>query len=106
MVYDLKRQMIECEIQTPVPTVAMRYCQAQKRLFTGLQNGRVLIWDASVLPMRQLGNIPDGSAEPPPSSRISALDYDLATNTLFTAAREGFSLWVVKSSNLGCWGRK
>jgi len=106
MVYDARRQMILCEAQTPAATSVLYYCQAQKRLFTGLQNGQVIIWDATVLPMRQMGTVPDGP-EAAPASKITALDYNSATSTLFTAAKEGgLALWSVKASSAGCWGRR
>jgi len=103
MVYDMRRQMIQCEVQTPATCSAMHYDQAQKRLFTGLQNGRVVVWDTSNMPLQQLASIPDGGDVRMGS--VAALDYDAATSTLFTGTKEGFALWAVKSSNLGCWGR-
>lgn len=59
------------------------------------------------MPLQQLASMPDG-ADTPAASRmgpVAALDYDAATSTLFTGTKEGFALWAVKSSNLGCWGR-
>jgi len=105
MVYDARRQMILCEAQTPAATSVLYYCQAQKRLFTGLQNGTVIFWDLTVLPMRQMGVVPDGP-EAAPASKISAIDYNSATSTLFTASKEGLALWAIKASSTGCWGRR
>lgn len=105
MVYDTRRQMIQCEVQTPAPTTSMHYCQVQKRLFTGLQTGRTIVWDTSILPFQQVASVPDGS-DTATLSRIASLDYDAVTNTIFTAAKEGFSLFAVKTSNVGAWGRK
>jgi WD40 repeat protein len=105
MVYDARRQMILCEAQTPAATSVLYYCQSQKRLFTGLQNGTVVFWDLTVLPMRQMGRVPDGP-EAAPASKISALDYNSATSTLFTASKEGLALWSVKASSTGCWARR
>lgn len=107
IVYDMRRQMIQCEVQTPAACSSMHFSETQKRLFTGLQNGRIVVWDTSKMPLQQLANIPDG-AETPAGARmgaVAALDYDAVTSTLFTGTKEGFALWAVKSSNLGCWGR-
>ncbi|CAK0880355.1 unnamed protein product [Prorocentrum cordatum] len=34
------------------------------------------------------------------------MDYDLSTGTLFTAMKDGLTLWAVKSSHVGAWGRR
>merc|ERR1719195_1741336 len=98
--------MIQCEVQTPAPTTVMIYCQEQKRLFSGLLSGRIVLWDTSILPIQQLANIPDSATEAATSSRISALDYDANTKTLFAGSKDGFVLWAVKSSGTGNWGRR
>ncbi|CAE8595033.1 unnamed protein product, partial [Polarella glacialis] len=84
----------------------MYHCQVQRRLFTALKNGQVIVWDTSVLPLQRLAVVPDGAS--PASGPIMALDYDLSTSTLFTGSKEGISLWAVKASDSGCsgWGRK
>lgn len=106
MVYDARRQMLQCEVQTVAPTSVMLHCQKQRRLFCGLQTGRVLVWDTSILPIQQLATIPDGTVDPIANTKISGMDYDAASSTLFTACASGFGLWAVKSSNTGVWGRK
>lgn len=106
MVYDTKRQMILCEVQTPAPTSTMTYCSVQRRLMTGLTNGQIVLWDTSILPIQQLVSIPEASAGPLDNVPISAMDYDTSNSTLFSAARDGFTLWTVKSSSAGSWGRK
>jgi len=102
IVYDAKRQMIQCEVVTPAPTTKMKYVSKQQRLFTALQTGRIVVWDTSSFPIQQLATIPEGVETGP---RITAIDHDLASSTLFTASKEGFALWAVKTSNMGCWGR-
>lgn len=110
MVYDTRRQMIQCEVQTPAPTTAMNYCQVQKRLFTGVQSGRIIVWNTSILPIQQVAVIPDGGGAADtanPSAKISSLDYDPVTSTLFAASKEALTVWAIKSSDNGsCWGRK
>jgi WD40 repeat protein len=95
-IYDTRRQMVQSESQTPAPTTCMHYCQVLKRLFTGLSNGRIVMWDLGVLPAQQLCTIPDG-ADMFNGSKITALDYDSVTNTLFTSFKDGFALFAVKS---------
>eukprot|EP00442_Polarella_glacialis_P010414 CAMPEP_0115165998 /NCGR_PEP_ID=MMETSP0227-20121206/73891_1 /TAXON_ID=89957 /ORGANISM="Polarella glacialis, Strain CCMP 1383" /LENGTH=506 /DNA_ID=CAMNT_0002578507 /DNA_START=19 /DNA_END=1537 /DNA_ORIENTATION=- len=106
IVFDLRRQMIQCEVQASAAPVRMYHCQVQRRLFTALKNGQVIVWDTSVLPLQRLAVVPDGAS--PASGPITALDYDLSTSTLFTGSKEGISLWAVKASDSGCsgWGRK
>lgn len=107
IVYDLRRQAILGEVSTKgAPCSAMFYCEAQKRLFTGLQSGRVMVWDLSDTPPQQLCTIPDGGVEAAAyTTKVAALDYDGPNHTLFTGAKEGLSLWAVKGSSTGCWGR-
>jgi len=106
MIYDTRRQMIVSEVQTPAPTSTMFYSKEQKRLFCGLTNGRVIVWNTSTLPIQQLSSIPDASDGMMPSNaRISALDYDISSGTLFTGSKEGFRLYQVKNSPQGCWAR-
>eukprot|EP00931_Biecheleriopsis_adriatica_P054707 TRINITY_DN32221_c0_g1_i1.p1 TRINITY_DN32221_c0_g1~~TRINITY_DN32221_c0_g1_i1.p1 ORF type:complete len:621 (-),score=109.94 TRINITY_DN32221_c0_g1_i1:9-1820(-) len=104
-VYDLVRQMIQCEVQTPSPTTAMTYSQAQRRLFTGLQSGRVVVWDTSILPIQNLCTIPD-SADVSALSRISSLDFDCNSAMLFSTCKDSIGVWAVKSSSTGNWGRR
>jgi len=106
VVYSLKRQMLLCSVQTPAPPTAMRYESASKRLFCALQNGRVAVWDTTILPIKQVAAIPDGVLDPASSAPLAALDFDASTGTLFTASSAGVSLWAVKSSATGAWGRK
>jgi len=103
-IYDTRKQMIHHELQTPALLTSMYYSQECKHLFTGLTSGRVVLWDLSVLPAHQLCTIPD-SPDLVASSRITALDYDAKTSTLFTGSKDGFALWTVKSSNSVHWGR-
>lgn len=106
IVYDIRRQMVQCEVQTPSPVTSMHYSQEQKRIFCGLQSGKVMVWDTSVMPIQQLTSIPDGAdSSSILNSRICALDYDAVTSTLFTGTAQGFALWSIKSSSTGCWGR-
>ncbi|CAE8596044.1 unnamed protein product, partial [Polarella glacialis] len=105
IVYDTKRQMIQCEVQTPAPTTCMSLCQAQRRLFTGLQSGRIVVWDISILPIHLMASIPDGAPDPS-LSRINDLDYDASSGTLFSASQGTLGVWALKSTNTGCWGRK
>eukprot|EP00401_Gymnodinium_catenatum_P064136 CAMPEP_0117500314 /NCGR_PEP_ID=MMETSP0784-20121206/22712_1 /TAXON_ID=39447 /ORGANISM="" /LENGTH=672 /DNA_ID=CAMNT_0005295519 /DNA_START=43 /DNA_END=2058 /DNA_ORIENTATION=- len=104
MIYDSRRQMIVSEVQTPGATSSMRYSQTQKRLFCGLATGRIVVFDAAILPIQQVCTIPDG-AEVGPMTKIAALDYDDCTSTLFSVSREGFKLWAMKNSHSGAWGR-
>eukprot|EP00933_Yihiella_yeosuensis_P054384 TRINITY_DN52806_c0_g1_i1.p1 TRINITY_DN52806_c0_g1~~TRINITY_DN52806_c0_g1_i1.p1 ORF type:complete len:345 (-),score=49.21 TRINITY_DN52806_c0_g1_i1:112-1065(-) len=106
MVYDTKRQMIQCEVQTPAPTTTMLYIKVQKRLFTGLANGRTVVWDASILPIQQLASVPETAADAAAIGRIGSLDYDVDMSTLFAASKECLSVWAVKCTNNGSWGRK
>jgi len=105
-VFETKRRLIQCEVQAGAPATVMYYCQTQKRLFSGLQTGRVIVWDTSILPIQQLATIPDGAGDPVMSTKVLAFDYDAASSTLFTAASSALTLWAVRSSNLGLWGRK
>lgn len=106
-VYDAKKQILQCEVQTTSPATVLRHAPAQKRLFSGLQSGKVLMWDTSMLPIQQLAVIPDGAVpDPMHTFRIGAMDYDVATNMLFTACEKGLTLWAVKSSSSSGWGRK
>eukprot|EP00931_Biecheleriopsis_adriatica_P114745 TRINITY_DN9065_c0_g1_i1.p1 TRINITY_DN9065_c0_g1~~TRINITY_DN9065_c0_g1_i1.p1 ORF type:complete len:627 (+),score=110.70 TRINITY_DN9065_c0_g1_i1:87-1967(+) len=102
IVFDLRRSMIQCEVQAPAAVTKMQLCQEQRRLFTALKNGTVVIWDASVLPMQRMATVPDGASGNP----ITAMDYDPSSGTLFTASKEGIQLWTVKTSDGGGWGRK
>lgn len=105
MVYDTRRQMILCEVHTPSPTTAMYYCSVQKRLFSGLHNGKVVVWDTSILPIQQLAIIPDGPGSE--LSKITSIDYDALTHTLFSGSKDGFTLWAIKSlsGGSGAYGR-
>ncbi|CAJ1374606.1 unnamed protein product [Effrenium voratum] len=103
IVFDLKRQMIQCEVQAPAPPTQMFHCQEQRRLFTSLKNGLVVVWDTSVLPLQKIATVPDGA---PSSNPVTAMDYDSSTGTLFTGSKDGISLWTVKTSDMGGWGRK
>jgi len=103
IVYDLRKQTVVSETQTPGPTTSMTYCEEQKRLFTGVQSGKVVVWDLSRRPIQQVGAIPEGT-ETLLSSRICALDYDEASSTLFAGTKEGLSLWNIKHSS-SVWGR-
>lgn len=106
-VYDAKKQILQCEVQTTSPVTVLYHCPGQKRLFSGLQSGKVLMWDTSILPIQQLAVIPDGAVpDPMHTFRIGAMDYDMGTSTLFTACDKGLTLWAVKSSSSSGWGRK
>merc|ERR1719313_590855 len=96
--------MIQCETATPGPCSTIHYSQDQKRLFTGLHSGRVVIWDVSRMPVQQLSSIPDG-VDVLMSSRMCALDYDSTSSTLFAGTSEGFSLWSITVSGRGAWGK-
>merc|ERR1719277_750209 len=103
----MKRQMLLCEVQTPAAVTVMYYCEQQRRLFCGLQPGRVIVWDTSILPIKQLASIPDSTTpDPILNAKVTALDYDAAASVLFAACANGFSLWSVKSSSSGYWARK
>ncbi|CAE7729868.1 LST8-1 [Symbiodinium microadriaticum] len=102
-VYDLVRQMMQCETQSPSPTTSMHFEEAQQRLFTGLQSGQIAVWDTSVLPLTLLCSVPDGSTA---VSRVSGMDYEASTGTLFSASKELLGVWSVKSAQTGSWGRK
>jgi len=104
MLYDTKRHMTQSEAHIPAAPVSVHYCQTSQRLFTGLVNGRVLIWDISHRHINKLATIPD-SPDSVTLPSVLALDYEYSSATMFTGTREGFSLTVVKSSNVGCWGR-
>jgi WD40 repeat protein len=105
MVYESRRQMIVSDVHNSSPTATMRYCQEQKRLLCGLTNGRVAVWDTSHMPMQQVANIPDGADGVQSTAKISGLDYDALTRTLFTASTEGFRLWGLKNTSQGAWAR-
>eukprot|EP00439_Symbiodinium_sp_Y106_P012095 s2382_g1.t2 len=77
-VYDLVRQMMQCETHSPTPTTSMHFEEAQQRLFTGLQSGQIAVWDTSVLPLTLLCSVPDGSTA---VSRVSGMDYEASTGT-------------------------
>lgn len=102
-VYDLKYQRIQCEVQVPSPATLMIHCQEQRRLFTSLKNGVVVVWDTSILPIHKVASVPDGMHN---GSPITAMDYDANTGTLFTGSKEGITLWTVKMRDMGGWGRK
>mmetsp|Transcript_17938 Transcript_17938/g.40432 ORF Transcript_17938/g.40432 Transcript_17938/m.40432 type:complete len:629 (-) Transcript_17938:130-2016(-) len=104
IVFDLKRQMIQCEVQAPSPPTQMIFCQEQRRLFTAMKNGTVAVWDTSILPLQRIAVVPDGGASM--ASPVTCMDYDPSTGTLFTGSKEGISLWTVKTSDMGGWGRK
>jgi len=104
MVFDLRRQMIQCEVSAPSPPTHMIHCQEQRRLFTAMRNGTVAVWDTSILPLQRIAIVPDGGAVS--SNPITTMDYDPATGTLFTGSKDGISLWTVKTSDMGGWGRK
>mmetsp|Transcript_28757 Transcript_28757/g.66803 ORF Transcript_28757/g.66803 Transcript_28757/m.66803 type:complete len:639 (+) Transcript_28757:192-2108(+) len=103
-VFDIRRQAMLCEVSTPQPTASMHYCQTAKQLFTGLQTGRIFVWDLSRLPAMQLCAIPSHN-DAIALTKISALDFDPSTGTLFAGSREGISLWAVKQSGSTAWGR-
>lgn len=104
MVFDLRRQMIQCEVSAPSPPTHMIHCQEQRRLFTAMRNGTVAVWDTSILPLQRIAIVPDGGAVS--SNPITTMDYDPSTGTLFTGSKDGISLWTVKTSDMGGWGRK
>eukprot|EP00928_Gymnodinium_smaydae_P062353 TRINITY_DN46237_c0_g1_i1.p1 TRINITY_DN46237_c0_g1~~TRINITY_DN46237_c0_g1_i1.p1 ORF type:complete len:626 (+),score=157.15 TRINITY_DN46237_c0_g1_i1:150-2027(+) len=104
IVYDCRRQMIQCEAQTPAMVTSMTYCQHQKRLFCGLATGRIAVYDTSVLPLQKLALLPEGN-EQTSGNRISCLDYDSATSTLFAGCKDGIKLWSIKSGRGSAWGR-
>jgi len=104
IIYDMRRQMTQCEVQTPAIITTMHYCEPQKRLFGGMLSGRIVAYDLSTLPIRQLAIIPD-SAELVGNTKICSLDYDSVTSTLFSAKKDGLAIWTVKSGADSCWGR-
>lgn len=104
MVFNLRRQLIECEVKTPAPPVLLRHCQDQRRLFAALNNGTVAVWDTTSLPLQRYSVVPDGAV--PSGLPVAAMDYDPDTSTLFTGSKEGILVWAMKASDLGCWGRK
>merc|ERR1719253_2272952 len=83
----------------------MKHVAQQKRLFTGLFTGRAVIWDTSILPIQQLASVP-AEALDPTVGKMSALDFDVGTGTLFAATKEMVGIYTVKSANSGVWGRK
>ncbi|CAE7249689.1 lst8 [Symbiodinium pilosum] len=101
-VYDLVRQMMQCETHSPTATTSMHFEEAQQRLFTGMQGGQIAVWDTSVLPLTLLCSIPDGST----GSRVNGLDYESSSATLFSASKDLLGVWSVKSAQTGSWGRK
>lgn len=96
--------MIQCEVSAPSPPTHMIHCQEQRRLFTAMRNGTVAVWDTSILPLQRIAIVPDGGAVS--SNPITTMDYDPSTGTLFTGSKDGISLWTVKTSDMGGWGRK
>lgn len=104
MVYDTTRHMIQCEAKTTAEPTVVKYCEEDKRLFTGLVNGRVIIWDTTGLPIQKMTELPDsaGSTSLP---AITALGYDQISATAIVGNKEGISFWVIKGSSDGCWGR-
>lgn len=65
---------------------------------TALKNGVVVVWDTSILPIHKVATVPDGLSE---GSPIRAMDYDPNTGTLFTASKDGITLWAVKMGDMG-----
>ncbi|CAE7356173.1 mhkB [Symbiodinium natans] len=104
IVFDLKRQMIQCEVSAPSPPTQMIHCQEQRRLFTAMRNGTVAVWDTSILPLQRIAIVPDGATQL--GNPITTMDYDSSTGTLFTGSKDGIHLWAVKTSDMGGWGRK
>jgi len=103
-VYDLKYQRIQCEVQVPAPATHMIHCQEQRKLFTSLKNGIVVVWDTAILPMQRVASVPDsGVASTDP---ITSMEYDPGTGTLFTGSKDGITLWTVKMGDMGGWGRR
>eukprot|EP00927_Polykrikos_kofoidii_P045294 TRINITY_DN3921_c0_g4_i1.p1 TRINITY_DN3921_c0_g4~~TRINITY_DN3921_c0_g4_i1.p1 ORF type:complete len:667 (-),score=74.66 TRINITY_DN3921_c0_g4_i1:100-2100(-) len=108
LVYDAEMLAVRCEQRTSGTGTVSKviYVEEQKRLFCGLTTGRVSVWDTSQIPIQQVATIPDGAeAASVPAVRISALDFDCVSNTLFTAGKDGLRLWAVKSSSATSWGR-
>lgn len=105
IVFDLKRQMIQCEVQAPAAPTKMLYCQDHRKLFTATKSGVVVVWDTSFMPMQKLATIPDGGIVS--NNPITAMDFDAQSGTLFTGSKEGIVLWAVKTNdNARGWGRK
>ncbi|CAE7460102.1 RPL34A [Symbiodinium sp. CCMP2456] len=97
-VYDLVRQMMQCETHSPTPTTSMHFEEAQQRLFTGLQSGQIAVWDTSVLPLTLLCSVPDGSTA---VSRVSGMDYEASTGT-----QDGTDASAPQFSQLEAFGRR
>jgi len=102
-VYDLSKQFMLCETSAPTPATAMFFDEAQRRLFTGLQSGVVMVWDTSTLPLKPLCNIPDGI--PNVLARVFSLEFDSTSSTLFSASKDALRIWSVKSATSSSWGR-
>jgi WD40 repeat protein len=102
-IYDIRRKMIQTECRTPTPAATLWHCQEQRRLFCGLKDGRIYVYDTSTMPMQQISIIPDQPGLK--VSPIMGINYDPATSTLFAASKDGFQLYAIKGTNQSCWGR-
>mmetsp|Transcript_23422 Transcript_23422/g.54528 ORF Transcript_23422/g.54528 Transcript_23422/m.54528 type:complete len:594 (-) Transcript_23422:167-1948(-) len=99
-VYDLAKEAPLCEVATPEPVASMFFSEKAKRLFTGLQNGKICVWDASTYPITQLCII---AAHP--DVKIAALDFDELSNTLYAGSKEGVSSWEITHWGNSAFGR-
>lgn len=102
-IYDAKRQMVISESTVPALVTAMHCHQASKRLFTGLVTGKVLVWDLS-FPVQRICTFPENN-DIFGTNRITALDFDSVSKTLFTGYKEGLALFAVMSSGTSHWSR-
>ncbi|CAJ1404433.1 unnamed protein product [Effrenium voratum] len=96
------QQMVQCETHAPTPVTTMLFDEAQRRLFTGLQSGVIIVWDTSILPLKVMCSIPDTTQA---LSRITGMDYEAGSGTLFSSGKDMLGVWKLKSASSGSWGR-
>eukprot|EP00971_Amphidinium_carterae_P327358 6458681-Amphidinium_carterae.1 len=93
-----------CEASTPQPVACMHYCQTAKWLFTGLQTGRIVMWDLTTSSAIQMCAIPTHQ-DAVALTKITCIDFEASSGTLFGGSKEGISLWAVKQTGNSAWGR-
>lgn len=104
VVYDFRKQMLNCEVQCPAAATCLLFREEQQRLFAGLSSGRVVLWDTARMPPKILATIPDNT-EVPTGARVHCLDYDPPSETLFIGNKDSIGVWTVKASSSLVWGR-
>lgn len=103
-VFDMEKQLVASDEHSPSPIVELYYDAPNRRLYSGTLSGKVGIWDVAVLPPRLQASLPDGLG--PEGSMVSSLELDSNAQNLFSASKEGISVYAIRSTASQAWGRK